>query len=126
MPRVLIAEDDLEIRRLVRRILEFDGMAVDEAENGGATIELIKSGLYDVILLDFMMPSISGFDVIDWIHENRPDIPPSRIVVMTAAIHRLKDFDAERVYAVIKKPFDVMELRDIVRACVAHHLAEPG
>lgn len=118
MPRVLIAEDDVVIRHLVKGVLEREDLEVEEAENGEAAIDKIRSTHFDAILLDFMMPVASGFDVIDWIKANRPDITRSCVIVMTAAVHHLQHFEAERVYAVVKKPFDVVDLLDVVRKCV--------
>src|SRR5688572_15979116 len=113
MARVLIAEDNHEIRGLVRRVLERDDLEVEEVEDGDAAIVKISARHYDAILLEFMMPGASGFDVIDWINANRPELAKACVIVMTGAIHQLRHVDADRVFAVVKKPFDVFELREI-------------
>ena len=119
MPRVLIAEDNPEIRTLVGRVLQGEGYAVETADDGSEAIAKIGQEHYDAILLDFMMPAVSGFDVVEWIERNRPDVAKSCVIIITAAVHELRNFDTSKVYAAIAKPFDVVELRDVVRKCVA-------
>jgi DNA-binding response OmpR family regulator len=119
MARVLIAEDNAEIRQLIERVLQRDGVDVETVEDGEQAIERIGAEHYDAILLDFMMPIASGFDVINWIEENRPDVAKACVIIITAAVHQLKNFDTSKVYAAIAKPFDVVELRETVRQCIA-------
>jgi DNA-binding response OmpR family regulator len=119
MARVLIAEDNPEIRQLIERVLQRDGVDVETVEDGEQAIERIGAEHYDAILLDFMMPIASGFDVINWIEENRPDVAKACVIIITAAVHQLKNFDTSKVYAAISKPFDVVELRETVRQCIA-------
>ena len=118
VPRVLIAEDNLEIRTLVSRVLQGEGYAVETADDGTQAIEKIGRERYDAILLDFMMPAVSGFDVVDWLERNQPDVAKACVIIITAAVRELRNFDASKVYAAIAKPFDVFELRDVVRRCV--------
>jgi CheY-like chemotaxis protein len=69
MPRVLVAEDSPEIRLLVSRVLTIEGYDVSTVDDGREAIAKISEEAFDAILLDFMMPHASGFDVIDWIQE---------------------------------------------------------
>jgi DNA-binding response OmpR family regulator len=121
MSRVLIAEDSPEIRLLVSRVLATEGYDVSTVDDGREAIAKIREQHFDAILLDFMMPHVSGFGVIDWIQENRPDVAKSCVIVMTAAMHELKKFDTSTVFATITKPFDVYVLRDTVRKCIDSH-----
>jgi CheY-like chemotaxis protein len=67
----------------VRRILEREGYAVVEAENGRVALERLREGVPGVILLDLMMPELDGFDVVSAVraHEAWREIP---IIVVTA------------------------------------------
>ncbi len=83
--QVLIVEDDAVIREMMRRMLEDEGWAVVEAENGRSALDVIRTRTPELILLDLMMPEMDGFQ---FIHEVRQaqnlewkDIP---IVVVTA------------------------------------------
>ena len=119
MTRVLIAEDNLEIRHMVGRLLQRDGFEVESVTDGAEAIEKISAQSYDAILLDFMMPGVSGFDVMHWIEENRPDVGKSCVIIITAAVRELSQYDTSKVYAAVAKPFDVFELLKIVRQCVS-------
>lgn len=100
-------------------VLSRDGYEIEAVDNGEVAIEKIGKNRFDAILLDFMMPVASGFDVVDWIEQNRPDLAKSCVIIITAAVRELERFDTSKVYAAIAKPFDVAQLRDIVRECIA-------
>ena len=119
MARVLIVEDNPEICQMVGRLLERDGFDVKSVQDGAEAIETISQESYDAILLDLMMPAVSGFDVIAWMSQNRPSVAKSCVIVVTAAIRELGSFDKSQVYATVAKPFDVFDLLRVVRNCVA-------
>lgn len=118
MARILIADDDPKIRKLIERVLVLDGYEIEAVDNGRQAIERINRATFDAILLDFMMPIASGFDVLAWIEKNRPDMAKTCVIILTAAIRDLAKFDTSSVYAAIPKPFDISELRDVVRKCI--------
>jgi len=121
MPRVLIADDNKEILKLVTRVLSSEGYEIEAVQDGATAIEKINATRFDAILLDFMMPLASGFEVIDWIEENRPEVAAACVIVMTAAVNELRKFDTSKVFAAIAKPFDIFTLRDTVRRCIDSH-----
>ncbi len=86
---VLLVEDDVETREIVRRLLEKAGIQVMVAENGRVALERLAEGQPGLILLDLMMPEMDGFQFVDHVrqHEAWRGIP---IVVVTA-----KDLTAE-------------------------------
>ena len=63
MKQILIIEDEAAMRSGLRDNLEIEGYNVDEAENGIVGLDKIKTSKYDLIILDVMMPGLSGFDV---------------------------------------------------------------
>lgn len=81
--RVIIIEDDLKTLEMVERSLTAEGYCVLRASSGMEGIEAAKRDLPDLIVLDLMMPDISGFDVADVLHaaERTSEIP---IIVLTA------------------------------------------
>ncbi len=112
--RVLVADDDVMIRRLIARTLERESYAVEEARDGAETIEKCRSGAPPtVILLDLMMPRIDGGGVLDWMRENQPELL-RHVVVMTAFTRAAAEV-AERYCPVIYKPFDLTDLVAAVR-----------
>jgi CheY-like chemotaxis protein len=118
MARILIADDNQEILRLVSRVLASEGYDIEAVQDGATAIEKINADGFDAILLDFMMPLASGLEVIDWIEENRPEVAKACVIVMTAAVSELRKFDTTKVFAAIAKPFDIFALRDTVRRCI--------
>ncbi|HEV7425580.1 MAG TPA: response regulator [Thermoanaerobaculia bacterium] len=116
--RVLVADDDQSIRQLVSTIVRRESFAVDAAADGLEAIECLKKHEYAVVLLDLMMPRLDGFGVIEWLKKNPPLIKPIVIVITAYADQRFKEVDAEQVSGVLRKPFEVAELGNLVRACV--------
>jgi len=114
--RVLVVDDDLPIRRLVRSVLSRRGFSVDEAPGGREALEKIAWDGYDAIVLDLTMPDISGYDVLGAISQVRPN---SKCVVIISAAGPA-DFakaDAPIVRAKLPKPFDIEKLVEAVELC---------
>jgi DNA-binding response OmpR family regulator len=61
--RILIVEDDATHRYAISRLLEKDGFSVDVVDDGQAGIDAARAAEYDVVLLDWMLPNVSGIDV---------------------------------------------------------------
>ncbi|HJT17682.1 MAG TPA: response regulator, partial [Thermoanaerobaculia bacterium] len=78
----------------------------------------IQKNAYDCILLDLMMPTASGFEVLAWMHRERKGLASRRVIVLTAmGGASLANLTGDRVFAVVRKPFDVNELRELVARC---------
>lgn len=73
--RVLVIEDDLFLRDIYIEVLNTAGLFVDSAEDGEKGYEKIKEGKWDLVLLDIIMPHMSGVDVMKKLHE-RPEYDP--------------------------------------------------
>ncbi|MEA2164605.1 MAG: hypothetical protein QOK37_2732 [Thermoanaerobaculia bacterium] len=116
--RVLVADDDQSIRQLVCTIVKREGLIVDAAADGLEAIEQIKQHDYAVILLDLMMPRLDGFGVIAWLKENPPTVKPIVLVVTAYADQRFKEVDSDFVSGILRKPFEVSDIGNLVRLCV--------
>lgn len=116
--RILVADDDAPLRKLIVTVLRRRrGTAIDVAVNGAEAIEQLNAGpLFSVLVLDLMMPTLSGWDVIEWLAENRARAPRSVIVVSAADRAILKRVDPTVVNAIIFKPFDVFQLGAYVKS----------
>lgn len=114
--RILVTDDDDAIRTLLFTVLRRRGFLVDTARNGKEALERLARCLYSVVLLDLMMPVLSGYEVLDHISaqsvENRP-----LIIVLTAG-QEPRGLDSSIVAGTIRKPFDVELLVDTVTACL--------
>ena len=108
MKKILIIEDDAKIRRFLQLELEHEGYQIDLAENGEEGLSRVQKLYYDIILLDLMLPLISGEEVCKKIR-GVSDVP---IIVITAKDDirnkvELLDMGADDY---ITKPFDIEEL----------------
>ena len=113
---VLLIDDDPVVRGLLGAVLTRDGLAHESAGDGAEAIARLRRRDYDAIVLDLMLPELNGFEVLRFLKAERPHLVP-RVVVITAAVEStLRDFaDRHRVAAVLRKPFDIVELADAVR-----------
>lgn len=110
--KVLVVDDDPDIRDTLREVIEAEGHSVVTAANGRAALEALIMGLRpSLIVLDLMMPAMSGWDVLDAIRGDRAlaDIP---IAVMSAAGARTAPLGATCFLA---KPIDLDTLLELVK-----------
>jgi CheY-like chemotaxis protein len=97
--RALVVEDDDSIILLVRRVLEREGFSVECVKSGAAAIQLLKVVAYDLLILDLMLPLVSGEEVMTFLEATQP--------------HTL-----QRICKILAKPFDIDELVLMARQCV--------
>lgn len=109
---VLIVDDEYAGRETLQSVLEGEGYQLEMAENGAQAIEKAKKLMPDVILLDVMMPGMTGFEVCQRIRSD-PTIAEIPIIVLTALDDRESLLTALKAGAddFISKPFDRYELR---------------
>src|SRR6201991_4380238 len=114
---VLIVEDEADLRELVRYNLEAEGFRVSMAESGDEAVERIRDGVPDLILLDWMLPGLSGIELCRrW--RSREETARTPIIMITA-----RGEEEERVRGLatgaddyIVKPFSMPELVARIRA----------
>jgi CheY-like chemotaxis protein len=102
-PRVLVIEDDPNVREVVSALLVSFGYACEAAADGRSGLVRVGEGRWDLVLTDLAMPEVSGWEVVDAIRQQAPTLP---IVLMTglsdpAVLRRARDC---RVRVVVK-PF---------------------
>jgi PAS domain S-box-containing protein len=88
--RILLVEDNADNRKLAARVLEGAGAVVDNAENGDAAVAMAKETLYDLVLMDLMMPVMDGFQATVRIREN--EIAPNRVPIVALTAHATEGF----------------------------------
>ena len=114
--RVLIAEDDESLRTLLRLSVDTGELDIDEAVDGEAALELARRNPPDVVLLDWMMPGVSGLDVC---RELRADARTAgALIVIVTARSGAGDRDAALAAGAdqyVAKPFSPVELLEAVR-----------
>ncbi len=116
--RVLVVDDDSNIRRLIVAALRRDGYAFTEAGNGRDALDVMRAERPDVVVLDLMMPVLSGWDVLA---ERQHDAELLRIPVILISASRdpeIANAVDKGVCAFLPKPFDIGALSALVRSCV--------
>jgi len=113
--RILIVDDDAEIRNLLLTAFRTKKLEVDTAANGEEALDLLRQHSYCAVVLDLFMPTIDAFAVLDQIHSDATQ--PVVLVVTGADRKTIEKVDARRIHGIVKKPFDVEELASVVAAC---------
>jgi DNA-binding response OmpR family regulator len=112
-PRILVADDEEAIRRLITVVLVDSGYKVDAAEDGAAAWEALQAKPYDLLITDHNMPKITGLDLVKNLRSASMSLP----VVMVAGslpVHELVSNPSLQVAAMLCKPFSVAALLDTV------------
>src|SRR5215217_2751661 len=122
--RILVVDDDDAIRVLVERVLRREKYEVDCARDGSEAIEKLSENDYGTILLDLMMPRVDGHGVLQFLEKHRPDLARS-VIIMTANLPSgANAANAQPVFRVLSKPFDIQQLVQNVRECTGCDDAE--
>jgi DNA-binding response OmpR family regulator len=124
MARILVIDDEVQLRGVVRRILERAGHEVVEAGDGEAGLKLHREHGADLVLLDIFMP---GRDGIEMIRDLKTEAPGTKIIVMSGGGRRgnLDLLDDARLLGAsraLRKPFELAELLALVQEL----LSEPS
>ena len=114
--KVLVVDDEKLIVKGIRFSLEQDGMEVDCAYDGEEALEMVRAKEYDIILLDVMLPKLTGFEVCQQIREFS-NVP---VVMLTA-----KGDDMDKILGLeygaddyITKPFNILEVKARIKAII--------
>lgn len=116
---VLVVEDDEALRTLFLALLTRRGWHVDCVSDGGQALQRLARSTYSVVLLDLMMPVISGFDVLARLEQDDPPMLRKVIVTTGVSLRDLDKIDSSKVFAVLRKPFDINVLVSTIEACAA-------
>jgi CheY-like chemotaxis protein len=116
--RVLVVDDDPSIRRMIMAALRRDGYTFSEAANGKEALEAMRHDRPDVVILDLMMPMVSGWDVLRERSEDSDLLSIPVIVVSANRSSELATAMDKGICAFLPKPFDITALSSLVRSCI--------
>lgn len=112
--KILIADDELLIRWSLSQALAREGYEVVAVEDGKKAIEALKTGSFDFIIIDLIMPELDGWEVLEFV---RQTTPPIRVIMITA--HGREDTEKiakERgAWAYVEKPFIIDKIKDLLK-----------
>ncbi|MDD8048939.1 MAG: response regulator transcription factor [Thomasclavelia sp.] len=112
--KVLIVDDEVDIRELLKFYLEKEGYDVLEAGNGNDALDIVESSYIDLAIIDVMMPEMDGFELVENIKEYR-DLPCIMLTAKGENKDKLRGFSTG-VDDYVTKPFDPAELMARVKA----------
>jgi len=106
--RILLAEDEAMISRLLERVLSRAGHSVTRVDSCADALELLNSPCYDIVLLDLHLADGNGIKVIEAMASGA--VPSRPVVLMTGEVVDPRDSRASFAAAILQKPFDLRQL----------------
>jgi DNA-binding response OmpR family regulator len=109
---VLVVEDDHDVQELLKATLRKTCTTIDVADDGERAVEMLRSGFYDVVILDLMLPRLNGLGVLEAIQSLAR---PPKVIVLSA----ISRYFADRMPAdtiVLQKPFDIDRIDEALRS----------
>ena len=116
-PRILVADDDRALQILLNVILSRAGYEVDFASNGRLALAKAMADSYDAIMLDLILPDVSGKEILHHLETSRPG-SLKKVIILTGASRSVVDqVDGFKVHAVLRKPFDIQDVIRLTAEC---------
>jgi CheY-like chemotaxis protein len=129
MARILVIDDQEHIRFVIKSLLTMDNHEIEVAENGRIGLQQVRTGQFDLVITDVVMPELDGFEVITGIKELTP---AAGLIVMSGGGVKL-DIENLLVMAtylgadrVVSKPLDFTRLQVAVREVLASRKTVSG
>ena len=113
--RVLIVEDEVRLAATLQDLMELDGYAADVCHDGESGLDNALSGIYDVVILDVMLPKMDGFSVLRQLRASGSSVPVLMLTARSELSDRVSGLDQGADYY-LTKPFEPKELMACVRA----------
>jgi DNA-binding response OmpR family regulator len=126
-PLVLLADDDAEIRMLVRRALASIECDIIEAEDGEQALEQLIIEGPDLVVLDVMMPTLTGWEICKYVR-SKPQLADTKVLMLTAVGKTVNELTSP-LYgadAYLDKPFDLKEVADEVARLLSERADQTG
>jgi len=122
--RILIADDDPEIRSLLKEELTDEGYVIVEARDGITALCEVPFHDFDLIITDWKMPVRNGIEILPSLRESLPGVP---VIFMTAfGSEELRTFlESEGIYFYLSKPFDIEILKSMIREALSKSPVRP-
>jgi CheY-like chemotaxis protein len=118
--RVLVVDDEIHIRQILRLHLEVAGHEVVEAGTGSDALAIVKQGCPDLIVLDLGLPDMSGLAVCERLQAD-PHLCRIPVIVLTALGD--EDTSCPGMIAVVTKPFSARDVLDLIAAAIGPEAA---
>jgi CheY-like chemotaxis protein len=116
--RILVVDDEPDVRRVIRRLLDEDGYRVHEAGDGAQALEFVRSarGLLDLVVSDIAMPRLNGVQLLEALATEMPELPC--LLISGYAAPELQRIGIPAPCGVLAKPLQVDAFLAEVRRCL--------
>ncbi len=115
--RVLVADDDRALQVLLNVLLTRAGFDVDFAHDGRQALAKVTDDNYAVVMLDLILPEVSGIEILEHLRRVKPAVLP-RVIVLTSASKGVIDrADTSGIHSLIRKPFDIQDVIRLAASC---------
>ena len=115
--KILVVDDETEVRELCQRVLKKDGYIVHLAENGLEALEILHNNSYHVAIVDLKMPTIDGMGVLREIKDNYPQ---TDVIIITGygTIRSAVEAIQQGAANYLPKPFGIEDLNGMIKDCL--------
>ncbi|MFO8016345.1 MAG: response regulator [Candidatus Woesearchaeota archaeon] len=124
--RILHVDDDIDTLKSVKKLLENEGFNVTSVLSGKKALEKLKKNKYDLILLDMIMPDMSGWDLFNKIKKSSKGAKVAFLTVVEASPQKKKAMKKEGILDYIQKPFDNKNLINRAKKLTASGMVKKG
>jgi CheY-like chemotaxis protein len=118
--RILVVDDEEDVREGVKRFLMYEGYEVTTAESGAVALERAGAQAFDVVLTDLRMPGMSGLETLIALKRLRPELP---VIVVTgyASAETVSACKREGAFDYVTKPFELPDMLRLIEAAIDAH-----
>ncbi|RUM59781.1 MAG: DNA-binding response regulator [Persephonella sp.] len=121
--KILIVEDNVELNKTLKEILELNGYLVESAYDGEEALDFILTGDYDLIILDILLPKLDGYEVCNIVRDKGIKTPILMLTAKGTIQDKVKGLDIGADDYLVK-PFEVEELLARIRALIRRNSTE--
>lgn len=122
MTKILIVDDEVKIREMIRKYAMHEGFEVEEASDGFEAVQLCEKNDYDIVVMDIMMPNLDGFSAVKEIKEFKPNLPFIMLSALGEEYDKIHGFDLG-IDDYVVKPFSTKELMMRIHAIIKRYQA---
>ena len=123
--RILLVEDEEKLARMVELELQYEGYEVEKAFDGRAGLDRALSGEFDLVLLDIMLPALSGMEVLRRLRKEGVQLPVIMLTARDSVVDKVSGLDSG-ADDYITKPFAIEELLARIRAALRKRPSAPA